>query len=126
MIEEPSREPSRTVISSRTCLICGVALSPSQQRYCTRACQQRAYRLSHRQPSRLDVALLRTELKRRRQLAEHTVYECQSCEMHSVGEQRCGQCNTFGRALGLGGHCPDCDSVLLLSDLLEQAGLHVP
>jgi len=126
MIQEPSREPSRTVTSSRTCLICGAALSPTQQRYCTRACQQQAYRLRHRQPVRLDVALLRTELKRRRQLAEHTVYECPSCDMRSVGEQRCGECNTFGRTLGLGGHCPDCDSVLLLNDLLEQAGLHVP
>ncbi len=126
MIQEPSREPSRTATSPRTCLICGAALSPSQQRYCTRACQQQAYRLRHRQPLRLDVVLLRAELKRRRQLAEHTVYECPSCELRSVGEQRCGECNTFGRALGLGGHCPDCDSVLLLSDLLEQAGLHVP
>lgn len=125
MIDEPSREPSRTGTSSRTCLICGTALSPSQQRYCTRACQQNAYRLRHHQPLQLDVALLRAELKRRRQLAQHTVYECPSCETRSVGEQRCGECNTFARALGLGGHCPDCDSVLLVSDLLEQLGLSV-
>ena len=126
MIQEPSREPPRTVTSSRTCLICGAALSPTQQCYCTRACQQQAYRLRHRQPVRLDVALLRTELKRRRLLVENTVYECPSCEMRSVGEQRCGECNTFCRARGLGGHCPDCDSILLLSDLLEQTGLQVP
>jgi hypothetical protein len=126
MIEAPSREPSRTGISSRTCLICSAALSRTQQRYCTRACQQQAYRLRHRLPLRLDVTLLRADLKRRRQLADHTVYECPSCETRSVGQQRCGDCNTFGRALGLGGHCPDCDSVLLLSDLLDQAGLHLP
>ena len=125
MIQEPSREPSRTGTSSRTCLICGAALSPTQQRYCTRACQQQAYRLRHRQPLRLDVALLRAELKRRRQLTEHIVYECPSCKTRALGEQRCGECNTFGRALSLGGNCPECDSVLLLSDLLEQLGLPV-
>jgi len=122
MNDQPSREPSRTAIASRTCLVCGAALSPSQQRYCTRACQQQAYRLRHHQPSRLDFARLRAELKRRRQLAEHTVYECPSCETRSVGEQRCADCNTFGRALGLGGQCPDCDAVLLLNDLLEMEG----
>jgi len=119
MTDQPSREPSRTTIASRTCLVCSAALSPAQQRYCTRACQQQAYRLRHRQPLRLDVALLRAELQRRRRLAEHTVYECPSCETRTVGQQRCADCNTFSRALGLGGHCTECDTVLLLGDLLE-------
>ena len=88
MTAEPSRQPARTAHSSRTCLICGAALSPSQQRYCTRACQQQAYRLRQRQPSRLDLVLVRAELKRRRQLTEYTVYECPACETRCVGEQR--------------------------------------
>jgi hypothetical protein len=79
MTVEPSREPSRTVISSSACLMCGAALTASQQRYCARACQQRAYRLRH-QPLRLDLTLLCSELKRRRQLLQHTVYECPTCE----------------------------------------------
>jgi hypothetical protein len=119
MIEAPSREPSRTGISSRTCLICAAALSPSQKRYCTRACQQQAYRLRHHQPLRPDLATLHTELKRRKLLTEHTVYECPKCETRTLGQQRCTDCNSFACALGLGGLCPDCDAVLLLSDLLE-------
>jgi hypothetical protein len=119
MTDEPSREPSRTPLSSHACLVCGAALSPSQKRYCTRACQQKAYRLRQHQPSRLDLVLVRAELKRRRQLMEHTVYECPACQTRSVGEQRCAECNTFARTLGFGGHCPDCDAVVLLTDLLE-------
>jgi hypothetical protein len=119
MTAEPSRQPSRTALSSPTCLVCGASLSTPQQRYCTRACQQQAYRLRHHQPSRLDIAKLRAEMQRRRQLTEHTVYECPDCQTRSVGEQRCADCNTFARGLGLGGHCPDCDAVVLLTDLLE-------
>jgi hypothetical protein len=119
MIEQPSRQPSRTPISSRSCLICSATLNPSQQRYCTRACQQQAYRLRHHQPSRADLATLQTELQRRKLLTEHTVYECPECETRTIGQQRCADCNTFARGLGLGGLCPDCDAVLLVSDLLE-------
>ena len=125
MIAEPSREPSRTPLSTPPCLMCGGLLITPRQRYCTRACQQQAYRLRHHRPAQLDLTSLRTELKRRRQLAEHTVYECPSCQTRSVGEQRCADCNTFARALGLGGQCPDCESVLLLTDVLELDELHL-
>jgi len=120
MTAEPSRQPSRTAHSSRTCLICGAALSPTQQRYCTRACQQQAYRLRQHQPARLDHVLVRAELKRRRQLTEHTVYECAACQTRSVGEQRCADCNTFARNVGLGANCPECDAVVLLADLFGE------
>jgi hypothetical protein len=30
----------------------------------------------------------------------------------------CSECQLFGRSVGLGGTCPDCDSVILLADLL--------
>jgi len=70
--------------------------------------------------------MLRAELKRRRQLAEHTVYECPACQTRSIGEQRCSDCNTFARGIGLGGNCPDCDAVVLLADLFgeEVLALH--
>ncbi len=70
--------------------------------------------------------MLRAELKRRRQLAEHTVYECPSCQARSVGQQRCEDCNTFARGVGLGGNCPECDAVVLLADLFgeEVLALH--
>jgi hypothetical protein len=126
MASKPSREPSRTALSSRTCLICGAAPSPSEQRYCTRACQRQAYRLHHHQPSRLDVVFPRAELKRRQQLTQYTVlYACPSCDTRSVGEQRCAECNTFARTLGLGGHTRYCYTGLLLNDLPGPEVVHV-
>jgi hypothetical protein len=120
MIAEPSREPSHTARSSPTCLVCGVSLSTPQQRYCTRACQQQAYRLRHRPPARVDMAVLRSELKQRHQLTEQTVYECPSCQTRLLGDQRCTECNTFAHVVGLGGTCPECDAVVLLADLLGE------
>jgi hypothetical protein len=118
MSGEPSREASRTAVQQRTCLVCAAALRTCRARYCSRACQQQAYRLRHCQPSRLDLVTMQLELKRRRQLTEHMVYECPACETRCVGQQRCADCNTFARAVGLGGPCPDCDAVVLLTDLL--------
>jgi hypothetical protein len=120
MTAEPSREPSHAPISSSACLVCGAALSTPQQRYCTRACQQHAYRLRHQQPAHPDLTLLRAELKRRRHLLQRTVYECPTCQTRSIGDQRCADCNTFTRRLGLGGSCPECDAVVLLTDLLGE------
>jgi hypothetical protein len=37
-----------------------------------------------------------------------------------VGERRCPDCRLFTRAIGLGGHCPECDTPLLLVDLLGE------
>jgi hypothetical protein len=120
MTAEPSREPSHTASSSPMCLVCGVALSTPQQRYCTRACQQRAYRLRHQQPVRLGPQPLRAELRRQQNLLQHTVYECPACETRAVGDQRCADCNTFTRRIGLGGSCPECDAVILLTDLIKR------
>ena len=120
MTAEPSREPSRTTLSTPACLMCGASLNTSQQRYCTRACQQHAYRLRHRRPTHLDLARLRAELKQQRQLSQHTVYECPSCQTQLLGQQRCGECNTFARLAGLGGTCPECDAVVLLADLFRE------
>ena len=118
MTAEPSRQPSRTASSSLTCLVCGTPLSPPQQRYCTRACQQHAYRLRRQPPARLDPPLVRADLKRQHSLLQHTVYECLTCETRALGEQRCAECNTFTRRIGLGGSCPECDAVILLIDLI--------
>jgi hypothetical protein len=118
---EPSREASRTAVHQPTCLVCGAPLRTCRARYCSRACQQQAYRLRHCQPSLLDLVSMQLELNQRRQLAEHTVYECPTCETRCVGQQRCADCNTFARALGIGGPCPDCDAVVLLTDLLPLA-----
>ena len=101
------------------CLVCGAALASQRARYCSRAHQQLAFRLRH-QASRLDLQQLRQELQRRRAVVAHTVYECSECSERFVGERRCSTCNLFTRAVGLGGHCPECDTPLLLVDLLGE------
>jgi ribosomal protein L32 len=50
--------------------------------------------------------------------AASTVFECSACGERFLGERRCPDCNLFGRSLGLGGACPECDQVILLSELL--------
>lgn len=119
MIAEPSRQPSHAASSSLTCLVCGTALTIRQQRYCTRACQQHAYRVRHQPPVPLDLPRLRVELQRQRKLLQRTVYECPTCQTRALGEQRCADCNTFTRRIGLGGNCPECDAVILLIDLID-------
>ncbi len=101
----------------RTCPLCGEPTGSARARYCSDACKQRAYRLRHPMTS-ADTAALAAELKRRGELAAHTVYECPDCEQRMVGQQRCADCNRFCRTLGPGGACPHCDEPILLRELL--------
>ena len=122
-IDTPIRDGSRD--GCRGCLVCGAALASSRARYCSRAHQQRAFRLRH-QSSQADLQHLRQELQRGRALVAHTVYECPSCGERLVGERRCPDCNLFSRAIGLGGQCPECDTPLLLVDLLGEEVVRTP
>ena len=115
--DTPMRDASRDGCGG--CLVCGAALTSSRARYCSRAHQQRAFRLRH-QPSLPDLQRLRQELQRRRMVVARTIYECPSCGERLVGERRCPDCQLFTRAIGLGGHCPECDTPLLLVDLLGE------
>lgn len=49
------------------------------------------------------------------------VYECPECEVRYLDEQRCAECNTFCRRIGVGGHCPHCDEPVAIADLLDPA-----
>jgi hypothetical protein len=121
--DTPMRDASRDGCGG--CLVCGAALTSSRARYCSRAHQQRAFRLRH-QPSLPDLQRLRQELQRRRAVAARTIYECPSCGERLVGERRCPDCRLFTRAIGLGGHCPECDTPLLLVDLLGEEVVGTP
>jgi hypothetical protein len=121
--DTPMREASRD--GSGGCLVCGKALHSRRARYCSRAHQQRAFRLRH-QPSLPDLLRLRQELQRRRAVVARTIYECPSCGERLVGERRCPDCRLFTRAIGLGGHCPECDTPLLLVDLLGEEVVDTP
>jgi NAD-dependent dihydropyrimidine dehydrogenase PreA subunit len=115
--ETPMREGSRD--GQGGCVLCGGDLPSRRAQYCTRACQQHGYRLRHKAPA-ADVTSVRKALQRRKALVAHTIYECGGCGERFVGERRCQNCNLFGRAVGLGGSCPECDSVVLLDDLLGE------
>lgn len=115
--ERSMRDGSRD--GSLGCLVCGKALGSSRARYCSRAHQQHAFRLRHL-AGPPDLQRLRQELQRRRAVVAQTVYECPSCGERRVGERRCPDCNLYSRAIGLGGHCPECDAPLLLVDVLGE------
>jgi ribosomal protein L32 len=101
------------------CLMCGGDLPSRRAHYCTRACQQRGYRLRHHTPT-VDLTNVRRALQRRKALVAHTVYECGGCGERFLGERRCEACGLFARALGFGGSCPECDTTVLLDDLLGE------
>ena len=115
--DTPMREGSRDGPSG--CVMCGADLPSRRASYCTRACQQQSYRLRHRTPT-VDVTSVRKTLQRRKALVAHTIYECPGCSERFIGERRCENCNLFCRALGVGGSCPDCDTPVLLDDLLGE------
>ena len=121
--DTPMRDVSRDGCGG--CLVCGAALTSARARYCSRAHQQRAFRLRH-QPSLPDLQRLRQDLQRRRTVVARTLYECPSCGERLVGERRCPDCRLFTRAIGLGGHCPECDTPLLLVDLLGEEVVGTP
>jgi hypothetical protein len=119
---EPKRDTSRhssSVSSLPTCPLCPAPLPSSRARYCSAAYRQRSFRLRRIQLAAIDDRQLRAELRRRRALVAHTVYECSLCGERMVGDRRCAQDNVFCRALGLGGHCSSCDEPILLAELLE-------
>jgi hypothetical protein len=101
------------------CLLCGGPRPSTRARYCTRACQQRSYRLRQQTPT-ADLTTLRKALQRRKALVAHTIYECAGCGERFLAERRCGDCNLFARAVGLGGLCPECDTTVLIADLLGE------
>ncbi len=111
----PSASPT---VASRACPACGGTPPSTRSVYCKPACKQLAYRLRHQPLATVDPVVLRKDLQRRRLLVAHTVYECSRCGERFLGERRCGDCNVYARSIGLGGSCPDCDTVILLADLL--------
>ena len=102
----------------RWCAVCSQPLTTARARYCSAACRQRSFRLRHAPLLVIDERRLRADLQRRGTLVAHTLYECAHCGERLLGERRCPDCNVFGRALGLGGRCSDCDQPILLTELL--------
>jgi hypothetical protein len=106
----------------RTCPVCEQRFTASgRARYCSRACQQRAYRL-RRGPGTSDlVAGWAVQLKERGALLAQTVYECPACQQRYLGSRRCDECQLFCRNRGLGGLCASCDEIVTIAELLGVA-----
>lgn len=109
--------------TAESCAVCSRAVPSRKARYCSRACQQRAYRLRQDPRTTLTERGLRQDLQRRRSVAAHTLYECPTCQERFLGERRCPDCNRFCRALGPGGLCPHCDEPILAAELLGEEGV---
>ena len=105
--------PSRNGTVTATCPACGGPLPPGRARTtCSDACRQAIWRQRHqRLPT---VAALPAREPRK----PHTVYHCDRCDTRALGVQRCEECNTFMRAIGLGGECPCCAEPLTIDELL--------
>lgn len=111
--EMPAAPPGR-------CAACGTALPSRRACYCSTACKQRAYRLRQIDVTTVEADHIRADLRRRRQVVDHTIYECSACEARYLGVRQCPDCHLFTRALGPGGACPHCDEPVLVADLLES------
>jgi hypothetical protein len=102
----------------RACPLCGAGLPSARARYCSDACKQRAYRRRLDAPTSPAATTAPSAPAQRAVPANHTVYECPTCEQRYVGERRCPDCNHFCRKLGRGGGCPHCDEPVLIAELL--------
>jgi len=107
-------DPSRDDPATMRCPLCQARFTPTgRQRYCSTPCRKTAFRRRHATPPAVVVPADRP----RRQI---TIYECPDCGQRLLGEQRCGDCATFARRVGLGGACPGCDAPVAIADLLDS------
>ena len=98
-----------------TCPLCQRSFTPiGRQKYCSDACRAAAYR-RRRDANRPALTIPKAQPRR-----PITVYECDSCGNRALGEQRCPDCSTFMRKIGLGGECPNCGEALTVTELLDQ------
>lgn len=108
--------PSRDEDGTTHCPVCARGFTPTgRQAYCSTACRKTAFRRRQQQPG--PVITVPTAQPRR----PITIYECPDCGERLLGEQRCADCGTFTRRIGIGGCCPNCDEPVAITDLIDHA-----
>jgi hypothetical protein len=111
-----SHVPLRHDAVTIACPVCATPFVPVGKRlYCRPACAAAAYR-RRRRAAEPPVVVARPRPRK-----PITVYECEACGTRAVGQQRCQDCGTFMRRVGLGGPCPHCDGAVAINDLLGEA-----
>lgn len=107
----PWRDDGATMI----CPVDGTAFAAiGRRRYCSDRCRRAAW-ARRRQPSPTPVVVAPPSGPRR----PITVYECDACGTRALGQQRCDECGTFMRRVGLGGLCPCCDEPVAAAELID-------
>jgi hypothetical protein len=97
------------------CPVCLRTFSPSgRARSCSGACRSLAYR------RRRDATRASVVIPAPRPNKPVTVYECDNCGARALGDQRCDDCGTFMRRVGIGGCCPSCDEPIAVSELVDK------
>lgn len=110
----PSHNATVTAADPLTCLVCERSLPAGRpRRTCSDACRQALWRRRHQR------AATNTGPIPGRVPSDKTVYQCPECDTRQLGVQRCEDCNLFMTRLGPGGHCPSCDEVLTIDELLD-------
>lgn len=123
----PSRNDGVTMTLS-VCPICGTAFSPTgRRRFCSDACRQAAWRNRRRLAARAETCSHHSAQTTLPPLSKGDprsgiVYECPSCGVRYLGQQRCPDCQLFCRRIGPGGRCPHCDEPVAISDLISNQG----
>ena len=96
------------------CPVCATPfVAAGKRRYCGDTCRVAAHRRRHRVPDTPEILPPPGEPRRSR-----TVYQCGTCDGRALGQQRCDDCGTFMRNLGIGGLCPCCDDAVGVDELL--------
>lgn len=110
------RGPSRDEPGTTPCPVCQIRSTPiGRQTYCSTICRKTAFRRRH-QPAGPAVTVPTA-----RPRGQITVYECPDCGQRLMGEQRCDDCGTFARRIGVGGACPHCQEPVAMTDLIDYA-----
>lgn len=118
-MSDDARDDTLLTVRERRCPVCGEWYQPvGRARYCSQACRQHAYRLRQEQTREAKLEAWMHELERRSAVLQQTAYECPSCEQRYLLIRRCPDCNLMCRKLGLGGNCPHCDELILVSELI--------
>ena len=96
------------------CPVCWTVFQPvGRQRFCCGNCRKTAWARTQAVP-RPTIPVPPASQRR-----DSTVYVCGSCDARYYGEQWCHDCNQPCTRVGLGGLCPNCDTPVALTDLLD-------